>query len=353
MFLFVNFPSWLRPEIIPGLPLRWYGLMYIVAFGVAFLLYRRQVAERRFPMTEDQLSGLFFWGIVALVLGARIFATLVYETDAGLRDMYRRQPWLVFWPFTNGRFTGLMGMSYHGGVIGGITAILVYSAVKGFDFRETGDMFAASIPLGYTFGRLGNFINGELYGRVTSSPLGMIFPQAEMFPADLPWVKRIAERCGLDAGGGLVNLPRHPSQLYEALFEGVVLWAIIWLLRNRKPFKGFLIGLYLAGYGLFRFFIEYFREPDADLGYRIELVKTNLPPAVFSSPFNFSTGQVFCLVMIILGLAWIGIASRLPDREPLRVYPGPDEEREKLDQKRQEQKREARKNRRRLRKKQG
>jgi phosphatidylglycerol:prolipoprotein diacylglycerol transferase len=347
MFLFANFPSWLHPEIIPGLPVRWYGLMYIVAFGVAFLLYRRQVAERRFPMTEDQLSGLFFWGIVALVLGARVFATVVYETDIDLRDMYRRQPWLVFWPFVNGRFTGLMGMSYHGGVIGGIAAILIYSAVKGFDYREIGDMFAASIPLGYTFGRLGNFINGELYGRVTSSPLGMIFPQAESFPANLPWVKRIAESCGLDPGGGFVNLPRHPSQLYEAFFEGIVLWTIIWLLRNRKPFKGFLLGIYLIGYGLFRFFIEYFREPDADLGYRIELVKTDLPPAVFSSPFNFSTGQVFCMGMIVLGLAWIGIASRLSGREPVRVYA----EASAGDQK--NQKHEERKNRRKLRKKLG
>jgi phosphatidylglycerol:prolipoprotein diacylglycerol transferase len=353
MLLFAHFPSWLRPEILPGLPVRWYGLMYIVAFGIAFLLYRKQVAERRFPMTEDQLSGLFFWGIAALILGARVFATLVYETDIDLRDMYRRQPWLVFWPFRGGRFTGLMGMSYHGGVIGGIVAIFAYSAVKGFDYREIGDMFAASIPLGYTFGRLGNFINGELYGRVTSAPLGMIFPQAETFPADLPWVKRIAESCGIDPGGGLVNLPRHPSQLYEALFEGIVLWAIIWLLRNRKPFKGFLVGVYLAGYGLFRFFIEYFREPDADLGYRVELVKTDLPPAVFSSVFNFSTGQVFCFAMIALGLAWIGIASRLPGREPIRVYPLPGGDQLKDDQLKKEQKREERKSRRKLRKKLG
>jgi phosphatidylglycerol:prolipoprotein diacylglycerol transferase len=322
MFLFVDFPNWLHPEIIPNLPFRWYGLMYLVAFGIAFLLYRRQVKERRFPMNEDQLSGLFFWGIVALVLGARIFATIVYETS----DIYRRQPWLVLWPFRNGQFTGLMGMSYHGGVIGGAVAILVYSALKRFDYREIGDMFAASIPLGYTFGRLGNFINGELYGRVTAGPLGMIFPDAESFSLELPWVGEIVKKLGAAlpvSPSGYVNLPRHPSQLYEALFEGVVLWAIIWLLRNRKPFKGFLVGIYLAGYGFFRFFIEYVREPDVGLGYRIELVKTGLPPALFSSPFNFSTGQVFSFSMIVLGLAWILVASRLPDREPVRIYPEP------------------------------
>jgi phosphatidylglycerol:prolipoprotein diacylglycerol transferase len=342
--LAVNFPSWLHPEIIPGLPVRWYGLMYIVAFGVAWFLYRRQVAERRFPMTEDQLSGLFFWGITALVLGARIFATIVYETDPALRDLYRRQPWLIFWPFRNGSFTGLMGMSYHGGVIGGILAILGYSAAKRFDFREIGDMYAASIPLGYTFGRLGNFINGELYGRVTAGPLGMIFPQAHPFPIDTPWVRDIAEKTGVTAAGGWVNLPRHPSQLYEALFEGFVLWSVIWLLRNRKPFKGFLVSVYLIGYGLVRFFIEYFREPDTDLGYRIQLVKTDLPPALFSSLFNFSTGQVFCFVMIVLGLLWFFAASRLPDREPVRVYPEPDETEQK-----KRGKKEGRKQRRRLR----
>jgi phosphatidylglycerol:prolipoprotein diacylglycerol transferase len=177
----------------------------------------------------------------------------------------------------------------------------------------------------------------------------MIFPQAETFPADLPWVRRVAESCGISAEEGFVNLPRHPSQLYEALVEGIILWAIIWLLRNRKPFKGFLIGIYLAGYGLFRFFIEYFREPDADLGYRIELVKTDLPPAIFSSFLNFSTGQVFCFVMIILGLLWIGVASRLPGRAPIRVYSEPPD----ANQKKNEQKREERKNRRKLRKKLG
>ncbi|MDR0599125.1 MAG: prolipoprotein diacylglyceryl transferase [Treponema sp.] len=343
MPLAVQFPAWLKPEIIPGLPFRWYGLMYLVAFGVAWLLYRRQVRERNFPIKDEELSGLFFWGILCLVMGARIFATLVYETS----PIYRREPWLIFWPFRNGRFTGLLGMSYHGGVIGGILAVLVYSARHHFDYREIGDMYAASIPLGYTAGRLGNFINAELYGRVTAGPLGMIFPGAEL-PVKEAWVRDMAEKTGLagTAAGGYVNLPRHPSQLYEALFEGVALWIIIWLLRNRKPFKGFLIGIYLIGYGFFRFIIEYFREPDADLGYRITLVKTSIPPALFTSPLNFSTGQVFCFAMILLGLLWLLIASRLPEREPVRVYPAAEAARE-------DRKEESRRNRRKLRKKLG
>jgi phosphatidylglycerol:prolipoprotein diacylglycerol transferase len=320
MLLAVNFPSWLKPEIIPGLPiLRWYGLMYLVAFGIAFFLYRRQVRERNFPMTEDELSGMFFWCILGLLLGARIFSTLVYETS----DTYRRQPWLIFWPFQNGRFTGLMGMSYHGGVIGGILGILIYSAIKRFDWREIGDMYAASIPLGYTFGRLGNFANGELYGRVSSGPLGMIFPHAQPLPAAEAWVREAAEQSGIAVPNlnALINLPRYPSQLYEAFFEGIVLWALIWVFRNRKPFKGFLISLYLMGYGLFRFFIEYFREPDEGLGYRIEFVKTELSPAFAHPPLSFSTGQIFSFGMILLGVVWLIAASRLGNRKAVIRYP--------------------------------
>ncbi|MDR1352088.1 MAG: prolipoprotein diacylglyceryl transferase [Treponema sp.] len=319
MLLAVNFPSWLSPEIIPGLPVRWYGVMYIVAFGIAYLLYRRQVRERNFPMSEDNLSGLFFAGILGLVLGARIFATIVYETS----DIYIRRPWLIFWPFRDGRFTGLQGMSYHGGVIGGALGFVIFGLVKKFDIREIGDMFAGSIPLGYTFGRLGNFINGELYGRVTAWPVGMIFPNAQRYPAREAWALEIAEKTGIPVPGAdaMLNLPRHPSQLYEAFFEGVILWLVIWLLRKKNPFKGFLMGLYVGAYGLIRFVLEYFREPDADLGYRIELVRNGAPPALFSSLFNFTTGQVLCFAMILAALVWWIIASRLPDHGALWRYP--------------------------------
>jgi len=316
MLLSIPFPSWIKPEVISGLPVRWYGIMYIFAFGTAFLLYRRQIKERHFPMSEDDLSGLFGWGIFALIVGARLFSTIIYDTSG----IYREKPWLIFWPFHNGRFTGLQGMSYHGGAFGGLLSVAIFAKVKKFSFREIGDMFTASIPLGFTFGRLGNFINAELYGRVTASPIGMIFPRATPLPASEPWAREIAEKAGIAITGAYVNLPRHPSQLYEMFFEGIVLWAIIWVFRNRKPFKGFLIGLYFAGYGLLRFFIEYFREPDEDLGYRIEFVKSALPPAYSHPPFSFTTGQILCFLMILFGVIWILIASRLPDREAIRVY---------------------------------
>jgi phosphatidylglycerol:prolipoprotein diacylglycerol transferase len=294
--------------------------MYVAAFATAYFLYRKQIKERNFPMSEDGLYGLFFYCIIALLVGARVFATIVYETS----DMYRREPWLIFWPFRNGRFTGLQGMSYHGGALGGLLGIIIYSTLKKYDFREIGDMFAASIPLGYTFGRIGNFINDELWGRITTSPIGVIFPDATAYPSRLDWVKEAAEKTGVAIPGpdALVNLPRHPSQLYEALFEGVVLWVIIWLVRNKKPFKGFLLGLYSLGYGVIRFILEYFREPDIDLGYRFEIVKTSLPQALYHPPLSFSTGQVFCMVMIAAGIVWWIVAARLPDNKAIRVYSG-------------------------------
>jgi len=316
MLLSIPFPSWLKPEIIPGLPIRWYGLMYIFAFATAYILYRRQIKERKFPMPDDDLSSLFTWGIIGLMLGARLFSTLIYETS----DIYRRQPWLIFWPFRNGQFTGLQGMSYHGGAFACLLSVVIYAKIKKYNFREIGDMFAAAIPLGFTFGRLGNFINGELYGRATTSPIGMIFPNAMPLPASESWVQEIAEKTGTEITGAFVNLPRHPSQLYEAFFEGIVLWAIIWFFRNRKPYKGFLVGLYFLGYGLFRFIIEYFREPDSHIGYRFEIVKTNLPTAYVHPLLSFSTGQVLCFWMILFGIVWLIIASRLPEREAVRIY---------------------------------
>jgi len=324
----INFPSWLSPEIISGLPIRWYGLMYIFAFATAFILYRKQVKERNFPMSEDDLSGLFFWGILALLVGARLFSTLIYEVS----DKYVRQPWLIFWPFYNGKFTGLQGMSYHGGAFFGLLSVVIFAKVKKFSFREIGDMFAAAIPLGFTFGRLGNFINAELYGRATASPLGMIFPHATPLPASESWVQEIAEKTGTVITGAFVNLPRHPSQLYEALFEGIVLWAIIWLLRNRKPFKGFLVGLYFLGYGLFRFIIEYFREPDADIGYRFEIVKSTLPHAYAHPLLSFSTGQVLCFWMIVFGIVWLIAASRMPNREPMRICSEEEQKQTKIEE---------------------
>ncbi|MDR0540128.1 MAG: prolipoprotein diacylglyceryl transferase [Spirochaetaceae bacterium] len=310
MPLYIKYPEWLKPEIFPGLPFRWYGLMYIVAFAVAYYFYRKQVRERGYPLSEDNLTSLFFWGILGLILGARLFSVIIYESSR----IYQREPWLVFWPFRNGRFTGLQGMSYHGGVIGCISGFLLWSIVKKHDVRDIADMFGGSIPAGYTFGRIGNFINAELYGRATVSPAGMLFPHAETLPLSQDWVAKIAEQTGITVSGQtmMVNLPRHPSQLYEAFFEGIFLWAVIWLIRKKSPFKGFCAGLYIAGYGLIRFVIEYFRQPDSDLGYRIQFAPNDLPLAYAHPLTSLSTGQLLCLGMVAAGgLIWF-VSARVP-----------------------------------------
>ncbi|GMO55968.1 MAG: prolipoprotein diacylglyceryl transferase [Termitinemataceae bacterium] len=322
MPLYINFPSWLHPEVIPGIPFRWYGLMYIVAFGIAYKLTQRSAKERHFPLSEDDVTSCFFWSVLGLLLGARIFSTIVYETSS----VYRNHPWLVFWPFRNGHFTGLQGMSYHGGVIGCILGCTIWSIKHKVDVREMFDLITVGIPLGYTFGRLGNFINGELYGRVTTVPWGMVFPNAELLDPKQPWVAEIAEASGIaipEAVRGmqqLINLPRHPSQLYELVLEGLVVGTILYLIRNKKPFKGFILAFYIGAYGFVRFFIEYFREPDSDLGYRLQLIPNNLPLAYMHPLTSFSTGQVFCFIMVVFSLLFMLLLSKLPGSKPVIFY---------------------------------
>lgn len=315
MFLAINYPSWIHPQIFPGVPflglLRWYGLMYIFAFGTAFFILNKLFKEGAFDsqistdkkVTDDDIFNFFAFGIIFLLIGARVFSALVYDTS----KLYIRKPWLIFWPFdSQGHFTGLAGMSYHGGVIGGLLGMVIWCLWHKKPLWKWVDAMVVAIPLGYTFGRLGNFLNGELYGRITTMPWGMIFPSAHKFSLSLPWVAEFAQSVNIDIAGktGLINLPRHPSQLYEAFFEGIVLFVILWSIRKKKPFDGFLSGIYLIGYGVFRFVIEYFREPDADIGYRISSV-TNAPIYQNVSLLNISTGQILCFLMILAGLGII------------------------------------------------
>jgi phosphatidylglycerol:prolipoprotein diacylglycerol transferase len=314
MLAAMQFPSWLSPEIIPGLPFRWYGLMYVVAFAVTWVLFTRESRRRKAPWTEDQAASFFFWAITGLLIGARIFGTFLYDPTG----YYLKKPWLVFWPFDeSGRFVGFQGMSYHGGLIGVIVATLAYARVKRLSWLAFADVIAVSAPLGYTFGRLGNFINGELWGKVTASPIGMIFPNAERFSAKEAWVQDLAAKTGITVSSmnDMVNLPRHPSQLYEAVFEGLVLWALLWFfVRKRKAFAGFAVGAYVVGYGLARFIIEYFREPDAGMGYIITLGDPKAPTWIFSTPLDFSMGQILSSLMVVGGVLWMIFGGRLVER---------------------------------------
>ena len=299
---YLEYPSWISPVVIPGLPIRWYGLMYLVAFAVAYALFMRQVKERGIDTDSDTVLSVFTWTIVGLMIGARVFSALVYEPDG----RYLARPWLIFWPFdAEMNLVGLRGMSYHGGLIGAMVGFIVSTRLKKIDTLDWGDMLVSGIPLGFTFGRIGNFINGELYGRVTTAPWGMLFPNARRLPASESWVREIAAEVGITITEvqRTVNLPRHPSQLYQALLEGVVLWALLWFVfRKRVPFRGFMVSVYLMGYGVARFIAEYFREPDAALGFRIRLSSIPNPPALLVTPWNFTTGQVLSTLMVLAGL---------------------------------------------------
>lgn len=326
MLLALQYPSWIHPEVIPGFYLlRWYGLMYLVAFFVAFVLFKVQVKKGELahysqkvqhdsqqvrPIADDDVLDFFTWTIFGLLIGARIFATLVYDTT----NVYWFKPWLIFWPFSqDGQWTGLQGMSYHGGFLGAFIGSFLWTKRHKQPFLAWVDTACAAIPLGYTFGRLGNFLNGELYGRITASPIGMIFPSIPLhdyFSAQEVWVQEFAAQAGIviPAGAQLVNLPRHPSQLYEAFFEGIVLWILLWSLRNKKPFNGFVLCMYSIGYGTVRFFIEYFRQPDYELGFRI----SDTPDAsiyLYHSWKNISTGQILCVLMIAGGLAGLALLA--------------------------------------------
>ena len=303
MSLFINYPSWISPYVIKGLPIRWYAVMYVFAFATAYILFMGLLKEKENrDIKKESAEDLFIYCVIGLLIGARLGSCLFYDDAL----YYLSHPWLVFWPFRNGEFVGLPGMSYHGGVIGAIVAGLIYTKVKKISFLRFADLITSAIPFAYTWGRLGNFINGELYGRVTTSRMGMVFPTAERFSTTHQWVRIVADTVGIVySPGDYVNLPRWPSQLFEAFFEGIVLGIIIWFVvrkikKKRNMADGTILASYLMGYGLIRFILEYFRQPDSDIGYVIGH-SSNI--YLFESVLNISKGQVFCLLMIIGGLA--------------------------------------------------
>ncbi|MDT4762475.1 prolipoprotein diacylglyceryl transferase [Sphaerochaeta sp. PS] len=303
MTQFFLFPGWISPEIIPGLPLRWYGFMYVVAFAITYALIRVQARKQEITLDQDQTLNLVLACIIGLVVGARLFSVLFYDGSF----YYWTHPWMIFWPFRGRQFIGLPGMSYHGGLVGAAIGAYLFSRKNEMPFLELADTVCYSAPLGYTFGRLGNFINGELFGRVSTRPWALVFPDAPHFSTNYAWVRSIADSLDIPyTTGALLNLPRHPSQLYEALFEGVVLFLLMWFVirpRREKQPHGFALSLYLMLYGLIRFVIEYFRAPDENLGYMLPWGKESDNIALFQSFFNISMGQLFCLSMILAGLA--------------------------------------------------
>ena len=244
---------------IGPLAIRWYGLMYLLGFVAAYYLIRHLSRWRRLPLSTTEASDLLFYCVLGVILGGRLGYVLFYDLSYYLKHPLQM---LAVWQG---------GMSFHGGLVGVVLSASLFCVRKKLPWLLTADVLVTAATIGLGLGRLGNFINGELWGRVTDAPWGMVFP-----------------------GGG--PLPRHPSQLYEAVLEGGVLLIILYLLHRRRVLAGVPFFSFCLLYGLFRFGVEFVREPDAHIGF------------LWGSA---TMGQLLSLPMVLIGLtglAWI--ASR-------------------------------------------
>lgn len=236
---------------IGPISLRWYGLMYLIGFVAAMYLANKAADKSKGLWTRDQVSDLLFYSFLGVILGGRIGYVLFYQFDYFLVE-----PSYIFKIWQG-------GMSFHGGLLGVITAVFIFARKEHKRFLEVSDFVAPLVPIGLGMGRLGNFINDELWGRPTNVPWAMIFPSDKL------------------------QLPRHPSQLYEFCLEGVLLFIIIYGVSRKPRPLGLVSGLFLIFYGLFRMFVEFFREPDAQLGFYFSFI---------------SMGQLLSLPMVFIGL---------------------------------------------------
>lgn len=242
---------------IGPLAIRWYGVMYLLGFTSSFFLVRHQIKKKGLKFGRDFVDSLYSYLVLGLLVGARLGYVVFYDLPE-----YIRNPLEIF-ALWHG------GMSFHGGLIGSIVAGAVFCRKLRVDFWQVSDLVIVTAPIGLGLGRLGNFINGELYGRITNVPWSMVFP----------------------SGG---PLPRHPSQLYEFLLEGVVLFTFLWVMKDRISRSGVLSSLFLITYGVFRFGIEFFREPDVQLGY------------IFGP---FTMGQLLSASMVVVGVLLLVIRN--------------------------------------------
>ncbi|HEC98479.1 MAG TPA: prolipoprotein diacylglyceryl transferase [Nitrospirae bacterium] len=247
----IPYPA-IKPYIIKVGPLqvRWYGVMYLIGFASSYLLVKYQIRKKGIGIDGRTVDDLYFYIILGLILGARLGYVLFYNFSE-----YLQNPLEIFAVWHG-------GMSFHGGLIGSIFAGICFCRKRGLDSWLVADLVIATAPIGLGLGRIGNFINCELYGRVTNVPWAMVFP----------------------CGGGL---PRHPSQLYEAFFEGVVLFIVLWYMKDRIKITGGLTALFLILYGVIRFSLEFFREPDAQLGFIVAF---------------FTMGQILSFAMVLVGI---------------------------------------------------
>ena len=255
--------------------IHWYGLTYLVAFGL-FLwlatLRTRQASFARVGWTRRDVEDLLFYGVLGVVIGGRLGYVVFYKPD-----YYAANPLEVFSMWKG-------GMAFHGGLLGVLVSMWIFAKSRGRHFLEVTDLIAPCVPTGLASGRLGNFINGELWGRGADPqlPWAMVFPQSG------------------------VNLPRHPSQIYQFMLEGLLLFVLLWLYSRKPRSLGVVSGAFLMGYGTFRFVAEYFREPDSFLGLLA---------------LGMSMGQWLCVPMVAAGalLTWLGRQRQFvaPGRPPV------------------------------------
>ena len=241
------------------LKIHWYGLMYLLAFGMAFLLGLYRAKRSKGQWSTAHVHDLIFYGAIGVIIGGRLGYILFYGFSEFLAH-----PLILFKVWEG-------GMSFHGGLLGAIVAYLIFSYRFKKHFFVVMDFVAPLVPLGLAAGRVGNFINAELWGRVTTMPWGMLYPHAG-------------------------NLPRHPSEIYEFFLEGILLFMIVWCYSAKPKPPMAVSGVFLVGYGCLRFFAEFFREPDSQLGF---------------VAFDWMTqGQRLCLPMIVVGIILLVLAYR-------------------------------------------
>lgn len=237
----------------------WYGLMYLLGFAGAWLLGVMRARQPDSGWTTEQVGDLIFYGALGVILGGRLGYMLFYDMQRLWTD-----PVLIFKVWQG-------GMSFHGGMLGVLVALALYSRKIQKSFFSVTDFVAPLVPLGLAAGRLGNFINGELWGRETSMPWGVVYPHVD-------------------------SLPRHPSVVYEFLLEGILLFIILWFFSRKPRPRMAVSGLFLLCYGSFRFFVEFFRQPDLSMG--------------FVAWGWLTMGQLLSLPMVIFGILMLFIAYK-------------------------------------------
>ena len=265
---------------IGPLAIRWYALSYIVGFMLFLWLGRRRIAQGNTLFTREMLDDFLTWGILGVIIGGRLGYVLFYKFST-----YIDHPLDIFKVWEG-------GMSFHGGFLGLLAAMWLFSRKHKISFLKTMDFVAPLVPLGLASGRIGNFINGELWGRVTdiNAFWAMGFPQAHYEdveaaahnPLWAEWLQQYA------------MLPRHPSQLYQFALEGICLFIVLWIFSKKTRPDGQIASLFLAGYGFFRFLAEFARQPDDYLGLLT---------------LGLSMGQWLSVPMIVLGaigFVWFG-----------------------------------------------